>query len=100
MKRTLREKKKSRPEGCGKFIIDQLATGCERRVKFKLMEEFVGKKVKVETVQEIGWKRPVSLQFGQKLLKVSKVISHWEEHSMASYISHSLCALAQRGFLI
>ncbi|MBM3208829.1 hypothetical protein FJZ40_00850 [Candidatus Shapirobacteria bacterium] len=45
------------------------------------MEEFIGKKVKVDFVQEIGWKRPTVITFGNKTLKIRTVRSRWEEHS-------------------
>ena len=45
------------------------------------MEEFIGKKVKVEYVQEIGWKLPVSVTIDKKFYAVEKVLSRWEEHS-------------------
>lgn len=47
-----------------------------------MAEEFIGKKVRVEYVQEIAWKRPVKLKINAKVYKVKKVISRWEEHTM------------------
>ena len=44
------------------------------------MAEFIGKKIKVEYRQEIGWRRPVKLKIGAEEHAVTKVISRWEEH--------------------
>lgn len=46
------------------------------------MPEFIGKKIKVEYVQKIGWRRPVKLRIGAEEHKVKKVLSRWEEHVM------------------
>ena len=45
------------------------------------MHEFIGKKIKVEFVQETGWKRPVSLKWDKRTHKVKEVIDRWEEHT-------------------
>lgn len=49
------------------------------------MGEFIGKKVKVNYLQEIGWRRPVSLTLNKKAFKVKKIIFHWEEHTKEKY---------------
>lgn len=49
------------------------------------MEEFIGRKVKVEFVQEMGWKKPINLTHDRKTYKVKKIISHWEEHTKDKY---------------
>lgn len=49
------------------------------------MEEFIGKKVKVNFIQEIGWKRPQSLLLDKKTYKVRRIITRWEEHTKEKY---------------
>ncbi len=46
------------------------------------MEEFIGKKIKVEFVQEVGWKRPTILTFDKKSYVVKEIASMWEEHTL------------------
>lgn len=46
------------------------------------MEEFIGKKLKVEYVQEVGWRRPTKLNFDKLDYKVEKILSRWEEHTL------------------
>ncbi|MDD5454097.1 MAG: hypothetical protein PHW62_01160 [Candidatus Ratteibacteria bacterium] len=48
------------------------------------MEEFIGKKIKVEFIQEVGWKRPVTLTWGKKSHEVKEIIDRWEEHTLTS----------------
>ena len=46
------------------------------------MDEFAGKTVDVEYVQEAGWKRPVKISIERKPYAVKEVIAHWEEHTL------------------
>jgi len=46
------------------------------------MDEFIGKAVKVDCVQEVGWRRPVSVTLGSTTYMVKEVVSHWEEHTL------------------
>lgn len=49
------------------------------------MDEFIGKKVKIEFVQEIGWRKPIKLFLDDKTYKIIKIISRWEEHTKEKY---------------
>ena len=49
------------------------------------MSEFIGKKVKADCIQEVGWKRPLALTLDKKFFKVKKIISRWEEHTQQKY---------------
>ncbi len=46
------------------------------------MEHFISKKIKVEYVQETGWKRPVKIKAGKEEYAVRNVIRRWEEHTL------------------
>lgn len=49
------------------------------------MEEFIGQKVKMDYIQEIGWRRPIGFSFKKKKYKVVKIISRREEHTREKY---------------
>ena len=46
------------------------------------MNELISKKIKVEYVQETGWRRPVKIRIGKEEYPVKKVVSRWEEHTL------------------
>lgn len=47
------------------------------------MAEFIGKKIRLEYVQEVGWLRPRRLLIGRSEKRaVREVIERWEEHTL------------------
>jgi len=46
------------------------------------MNDFIGKKIKVEYIQETGSRRPVALSFDQQTYKIIRIIRQWEEHTL------------------
>lgn len=42
--------------------------------------EFIGREIRVEWVQEPGWKRPVALLWDGRTLRVSTVIARWDDY--------------------
>ncbi len=45
------------------------------------MAEFIGKRINVEYVQEVGWRRPVKFSVGKEMHNVREVLSRWEQHT-------------------
>lgn len=46
------------------------------------MAVFVGKRIHVDFVQEVGWRRPIKIRVDKKVYSVQEVLSRHEEHMM------------------
>lgn len=47
-----------------------------------MRDEFIGEKINVEYVQELGWRRPTGISFEKNNYEVLEVVSRWEEHTL------------------
>ena len=46
------------------------------------MNKLISKKIKVEYMQETGWRRPMKIRADKKDYTVKKIIRRWEEHTL------------------